>query len=172
VPYSGAGEPLQDLIADCCLAVRGAFDPRSLCHVLWGLARLGYLDEPFYLEFVPVVGLMARVAVRCGVVWSGLGWVAGRVAHGGRWRWLLGPTVTARGGFGLCGGGGAPAWQQQQPTQDLPAPHYLRCTGPAASLAQQAALLPPDASGASAAAEGTQVSVNEGGRWLQGSALA
>lgn len=54
-PVAAAGEPLLDLIADSCLATRDAFDPRSLTHVLWSLARLGYVDETFYAEFVPVV---------------------------------------------------------------------------------------------------------------------
>lgn len=62
-PVAAAGEPLLDLIADSCLATRDAFDPRSLTHVLWSLARLGYVDETFYAEFVPVVSCWGQVAL-------------------------------------------------------------------------------------------------------------
>ena len=49
------GEQLLGLLAERCLAVRGALDPLSLSHVLWSLARLGYAHKPFYEQLAPLV---------------------------------------------------------------------------------------------------------------------
>ncbi|KAL4430994.1 hypothetical protein ABPG75_006250 [Micractinium tetrahymenae] len=49
------GQVCVDAIADACLARRDEFDPRALSHVLWNMSRLGFVDEPFYLAFVPVI---------------------------------------------------------------------------------------------------------------------
>lgn len=42
-----------DALADAALAARARFEPRELAHMLWNMSRLGYVDDPFFLAFVP-----------------------------------------------------------------------------------------------------------------------
>lgn len=47
------GQDCVDLLADAALASRQRLEPRALSHVLWNMSRLGYVDDPFFLAFVP-----------------------------------------------------------------------------------------------------------------------
>lgn len=50
------GQDCVDALADAALGARARLDPRALAHVLWNMSRLGYVDDPFYLAFVPGEG--------------------------------------------------------------------------------------------------------------------
>lgn len=52
-PRPPPGQDAVDSLADAALAARTRFQPRELAHVLWNMSRLGYVDDPFYLAFVP-----------------------------------------------------------------------------------------------------------------------
>lgn len=52
-PSISPGQDAVDALADAALAARARFEPRELAHMLWNMSRLGYVDDPFFMAFVP-----------------------------------------------------------------------------------------------------------------------
>lgn len=52
-PSISPGQDAVDALADAALAARTRFEPRELAHMLWNMSRLGYVDDPFFMAFVP-----------------------------------------------------------------------------------------------------------------------